>query len=320
MHGAKLNVLPALFQLYVTNYRLRGRNLARLYRAGYLCSMLLFIQQPFPFSRGLKKEILHVCVLGLFASLIFYFLKPFGLSTINETYLLGYGLVSISAAIIFLIVSHRFYYFFTRHRNWTIGHEIIHSLFFLMFIATSILVYGYAVNISRLRVQDFFLYQFYTILTGIVPVTIRAILLRNWRLKKDLQEATEMNEWLSKRKISADEKMIRLQSPSSAQTLKISNQALLYLEAAQNYTIIVWSDEGTIRKEMMRLAMKEAYRQINDTLVVFCHRSYMVNLRKVKKIIHHSGNPELALQDGSIMIPLSATYKKDIKEKLMKRS
>jgi len=280
--------------------------------------MLPFFRQPFPFSRGLKKEIVHIGVLGLFALLIFYFLKPFGLNNLNEIYLLGYGLVSISAAIIFLIVSHRVHYLFTRHSNWTIGHEIIHSLLFLMFIASSILVYGYAVKISRLSLQDFFLYQFYTILTGIIPVTIRAILLRNWRLKKDLQEATKMNEWISKRKISADEKMIRLQSPSSAQVLTISNHALLYLEAAQNYIIIVWSDDGTIRKEMMRLAMKEACRQINDPLVVFCHRSYIVNLRKVKKIIHHSGNTELALQDGKIMIPLSATYKKGIKEKLMK--
>ena len=280
--------------------------------------MLPFFRQPFPFSRGLKKEIVHIGVLGLFALLIFYFLKPFGLNNLNEIYLLGYGLVSISAAIIFLIVSHRVHYLFTRRSHWTIGHEIIHSLLFLMFIASSILVYGYAVKISRLSLQDFFLYQFYTILTGIIPVTIRAILLRNWRLKKDLQEATKMNEWISKRKISADEKMIRLQSPSSAQVLNISNQALLYLEAAQNYIIIVWSDDGTIRKEMMRLAMKEACRQINDPLVVFCHRSYIVNLRKVKKIIHHSGNTELALQDGKIMIPLSATYKKGIKEKLMK--
>jgi len=280
--------------------------------------MLPFFRQPFPFSRGLKKEIVHIGVLGLFALLIFYFLKPFGLNNLHEIYLLGYGLVSISAAIIFLIVSHRVHYLFTRRSHWTIGHEIIHSLLFLMFIASSILVYGYAVKISRLSLQDFFLYQFYTILTGIIPVTIRAILLRNWRLKKDLQEATKMNEWISKRKISADEKMIRLQSPSSAQVLTISNHALLYLEAAQNYIIIVWSDDGTIRKEMMRLAMKEACRQINDPLVVFCHRSYIVNLRKVKKIIHHSGNTELALQDGKIMIPLSATYKKGIKEKLMK--
>ena len=279
--------------------------------------MFQFLRQPFPFSRGLKNEILHVSVLGLFTVLIFYFIKPFGLNKLNETYLLGYGLVSILAAIIFLILSHRFYYFFARPRNWTIANEIIHSLLFLMFIATCILVYGYAVKISRLNLRDFFLYQFITILTGIIPVTIRAILISNWRLKKVLEEATEMNEWLSKRKISTDEKMIWLQSGSPAQTLKISNKMLLYIEAAQNYITITWMDDGTIRKEMMRLAMKEACRQINDPLVMFCHRSYIVNLRKVKKIVHHSGNPELALQDGNILIPLSVTYKKDIKEKLM---
>lgn len=279
--------------------------------------MFQFIRKQFPFTQGFKKELLQIGVVGAFALVVFYFLRPFGLNNVNDLLLLGFGLASILAAIIFTVLCHIYYNFFIEDSHWTIGHEIIRSLLYLAFIATGIMIYGDVVGVFRINLSNFFICQFYTLLIGIVPVTVRAILLRNWLLKKNLQEAIKMNEYLGRRKISADEKIIRLESPFSPGILEVSNHAISYIEAAQNYIIVVWGYDKTNKKEMMRLTMKEAFQQINDPLIVFCHRSYMVNLRKVKTITSQSANSGLVLENGDIVIPLSNSYRNEIKKKLL---
>ena len=127
-----------------------------------------------------------------------------------------------------------------------------------------------------------------------------------------------MTEYLRSRKISADEKIIRLESPFSSRILEVSNHGLSYIEAAQNYIIVVWGYDKTNKKEMIRLTMKEAFHQINDPLIVFCHRSYMVNLRKVRKITSGSAGSGLVLEDTDIVVPLSNSYRNAIKKKLLR--
>ncbi len=280
--------------------------------------MFHFIETRFPFTRGLRKELLHISVVGFFALVVFYFLRPFGLNRVNDLLLLGFAVVSILAASIFTVFSHIYYNSFMRDSNWTIGHEIIRSLLYLVFIATSIMIYGDVVEIVKISLSNFFIYQFYTLLIGFVPVTIRTILLRNWRLKIDLQEAVKMTEYLRRRKITTDEKIIRLESPFSSGVLEVSNHSISYIEAAQNYIIVVLSHDQTNKKEMIRLTMKEAYQQINDPLIVFCHRSYMVNLRKVKRITSQSSGSGLVLENTDIIIPLSNSYRDAIKKELLR--
>ena len=279
--------------------------------------MLHLLRQPFPFSRGLKNELTHIGIVGLCVLIILYFLRPFQLGRYGDLLLLGYGLVSIVSASFFTIINHLFYDFLTRNGTWTVGYEIIRSLFYLLFIGAGIMIYSNVSGITAINLSNFFLFEFYTCLLGIVPVFIRVILIRNWRLKKDLEDVLKMAEYLNKRKINLDEKIIRLASPLSARALEISNHSLLYIEAAQNYITAVWCFDKMIKKEQLRLTMKEAYNQINDPLIIFCHRSYIVNLRKVKKMTSQTGTWRLHLHDSDITIPISNTYKKEIKQKLL---
>lgn len=268
-----------------------------------------------PFSRGLGKEVLYICISGAAALLIFY-ISPFGFGKIGYLNLLGFGLVSVLSGIIYIISTHYLYEKYWDKRQWTIGWEIIHSLFFLLFIAISILVYGYFLRLTDLSFKNFFLSIFYTVLLGLIPVTIRAILVRNWRLKKELAEAQKINTLLSGRKLASDEKIIEIRDASSKNTLKLSTHELLYMEAAENYVTVIWEQGNIIKKEMLRMTMKAASKQINDHLIVFCHRSFIVNLRKVKNISSQSGVLSILLYGIETVIPLSGTYKKEIKQKL----
>ena len=277
--------------------------------------MLDVISKPFPFSRGLTNEIAFVAFTGVAATVIFYVVRPFGLHLLPSSYLFGYGLVCVVSAIAFTVVSHWFYRVAVADGTWTNGYEIIRSSLLLLFVGASIMVYGNMVGITRLDLVTFFVYEFNTLLAGFVPIVIRTILVRNWRLKKELQEASRLTEYLAKRKVVNDEKILSLgQAPD---LLEVSNHAIQYIEAAQNYVIVIWLENEIPKKKILRASMKEVHRQANDPLIVFCHRSYVINLRKVKKIVSHGGSHSLVLDDpGSVAVPLSNTYRKDISERL----
>ena len=280
--------------------------------------MRLNLNEPMPFSRGLMKEVLYICICGVLVSLIFYVLQPYSFSSLSDAELFGYGLVSMLSAILYMVLAHFFYNAYWGNRRWTVGLEIIHSLLFLLFVGAGILLYGYFSGLTDLSLTTVLIYLITTILLGFIPVTIRALLVRNWRLKKDVEESKKINELLANRKLAADEKIIELRDASSKQMLSFITHDLLYLEAKENYIIVVWEKDDTIKKEMIRMTMKAAISQINDPLIVFCHRSFIVNLRKVKTIATRSGLTSIVLDGVENEIPVSVKNREKLREKLKK--
>ena len=250
-----------------------------------------------PFSRGLKKEILYICISGVLVSLIFYILQPYSFSDLSTLALFGFGLVSVIAAILYLVLTHYLYDAYWGNRPWTVGLEIIHSLFFLLFVGAGIMIWGYFSGITDLNPKNILIYLFTTILLGFIPVTIRALLVRNWRLKKDFAEVKKINELLANRKIASDEKIIELKSSSSNEILSLRNYDLLYIEATENYITVVWENNHTIKKQLIRMMMKEAIKQINDPLIIFSHRSFIINLRKVQQVTSRGGVSVIVLKN-----------------------
>jgi DNA-binding LytR/AlgR family response regulator len=147
-------------------------------------------------------------------------------------------------------------------------------------------------------------------------VSIRALLLRNWRFKNDLVESKKINELFSRRKMAMDEKLVEFPI-SRTETLRLTNQELIYLESAENYVAVAWGANSGIKKAMIRMTMKEVISLINDPLIVFCHRSYIINLRKVSEMIQQSGSSAIVLNGLDRAIPVSPRFKTQIKEKLL---
>ena len=277
--------------------------------------MRLVFQEPMPFSRGLGKDILYICISGICALLIFYLIRPSGFSGLTDLALLKYGLICIGTAMFYAIITHWLYSRYSAHIKWTVGMEILRSLFFLFFIAAGIMIYSRLAHHSDLNFKNAVLYLFYTLVFGIIPVSIRAILEKNQRLKKDLVETKKLNELLNCRKAATDEKLMEF-PVSRSETLKLTNQELLYVESAENYITVTWNKEDIVKKLMIRMTMKDAIKQISDPFIVFCHRSYIVNLRKVHEIVSHSGTSAIILNGVEKQLPLSNTFKGQIRQKL----
>lgn len=100
--------------------------------------------------------------------------------------------------------------------------------------------------------------------------------------------------------------------------LSVAKENLLYIESADNYICIWYIKNEQLKKQLMRITMKEISEQLADTNIVRCHRSYMVNLDLVKVMRREKENLFLELGVPNIKeIPISKTYGEQVLRRLM---
>ncbi len=88
---------------------------------------------------------------------------------------------------------------------------------------------------------------------------------------------------------------------------------LLYLEASENYVVIHHLNNRQPDRTLLRNSMKRLEQNLSAFPVTRCHRSYMVNIEKIrmaKKI--PSGYVLVMNSTNAVQIPVSETYKSNI--------
>lgn len=100
--------------------------------------------------------------------------------------------------------------------------------------------------------------------------------------------------------------------------LSVAKENLLYIESADNYICIWYIKNEMLKKQLLRITMKEISEQLADTNIVRCHRSYMVNLDLVKVMRREKENILLELGVPNIKdIPISKTYGEQVLRRLL---
>lgn len=100
--------------------------------------------------------------------------------------------------------------------------------------------------------------------------------------------------------------------------LSVAKENLLYVESADNYICIWYIKNEQLKKQLMRITMKEISERLADTNIVRCHRSYMVNLDLVKVMRREKENLFLELGCPNIKeIPISKTYAETVLRRLL---
>lgn len=132
-------------------------------------------------------------------------------------------------------------------------------------------------------------------------------------------EAAQLNEAVDSRpKIDSDQ--IIIPSQNKSEELNLDVEELLAIKAVENYIEVYAKHNGKLSKTVLRNTLKNAEESLASVNNVSkCHRSYLVNLKKVN---HFSGNAQgLTLNFGEsveLSVPVSRAYVKAIKENLNK--
>ena len=104
-------------------------------------------------------------------------------------------------------------------------------------------------------------------------------------------------------------KMINFYDNSGVLRLTINVDALYYLESEDNYITIYYKHNEKLHSYMLRCRTRSVERSLEGTCMVRCHRSFIVNINKIRVMGENRRMHFLTLDDEQVSpIPVSKSY------------
>ena len=100
--------------------------------------------------------------------------------------------------------------------------------------------------------------------------------------------------------------------------LTIDLNKLIYVEAQENYSRVVWINDDEIVERLLRVTLKNIENQIVGGNIIRCHRSYIINTKVRFTILGNSNGYWLKSKLLKDTIPISRSLGKEIVAKLKK--
>ena len=306
-----------------------------------------FLNKPLPRPDLNKREFRSCFIVGSFVALFLIVFQPFQINEWQTDHkilkLIGFGFVSF---IMPLILNKLVAYIIKKRSiedNWTVGKEIIVIITILIFIAFGNLVYGNLLNIMPLTIKGFLFALLSVVLVGIFPVALHVLKRHNKLLKINLEQAVIVNKHLHPEALIADEVKDSISNPheeplpnepdrlaeqiteitklifiaeNEKDKIELFPYQLLYIEAADNYSNIVFTQDAKVKKQLIRSSLKRIESQIKEENIIRCHRTFIVNLKNVKNIEGNAAGYKLSFDPDIYFVPVSRSFGTKILEKL----
>lgn len=264
------------------------------------------LQQPFPRpDRNVIRKILHSFFEGLGVFLFFLIFQPFGMSVWEDEnkslYLAAYGVIVFGVTVLYRVLLPVTIPGFFEEKTWVVWKEILGIIFILGLISFLIGIYhqvffkDYDNDYKRAGVIFFLV-----MVIGSIPVTVSVLSRFTYLYRKYEREIQVI-----KGPDPVQEKLI-LRAENEKDVLVI--EELLFIESADNYCSVFFLQEGKVKKELIRSSLSRLESQIKQKEIIRCHRSYIVNLKKVNFITGNAQGYRLFLDGTSDYVPVSRKY------------
>jgi hypothetical protein len=107
-------------------------------------------------------------------------------------------------------------------------------------------------------------------------------------------------------------RLVHFTSENEKDNVAIALDQLLYLEAQDNYVAVMHLEQGVRRGVLVRTSLKRLEASLDEPLLRRCHRSFIVNLQRVRSCHGNRHGLKLGLEDGDKPIPVSRAYTETI--------
>jgi hypothetical protein len=127
---------------------------------------------------------------------------------------------------------------------------------------------------------------------------------------------SEFIQLQSFRSASPSSKLVRFSSDNINEDLSVALDDLLYLESQDNYLAVVWLENGQPRSNLIRSTLKMQEESLGEPALVRCHRSFIVNLSRVRRCQGNRHGLKLGLSGTDRIVPVSRAYTSEILDRL----
>lgn len=281
--------------------------------AFFLYLMTSLLLQPYPHNALFSRYWLLVSAgAGIFVALFLIIFQPFGTIYWQHPHknlvLVGYGLVTFACLSAVSLVMPRLLKNWYAEENWTVGKEILGIVFILILISVGNWLYSQWFFEAPFAVKDLLRWIAVTVTVGIFPTTIITLLdytrLQRKYAPDKLTVKTESKEQSS----PTPSKTITLTAENLKDTFSLLPNELLFIESASNYSEVVFLKENNLQKMLIRSSLSRLEEQIQNSDIVRCHRSFIVNLKQVSKITGNAQGYKLQLKNVGYPLPVARRY------------
>jgi len=91
---------------------------------------------------------------------------------------------------------------------------------------------------------------------------------------------------------------------------------LLFMQSYDNYAKIVWNRNSELKNKLIRSSLKNLESQISESFITRCHRSFIVNLANVEKVIGNARGYKLRLRHYAEPIPVSRENRRKVFQRI----
>jgi len=210
--------------------------------------------------------------------------------------LTGVLVVAVSRIIMFQAVRRGMELRIYQYLIW-VAAEIISMAFFYTFYELVILEDARPFNdIFRVSILN-------TSLTLLLPYSVLWLYF-SWRDKqRQLMEMREQPDAPSQKT------MIPLRDEKGTLRLSLKRSDILYLQGTDNYVTVWYLSKERLSKYLLRNTLKKMEDELLPESIIRCHRSYLVNMDRIKLIRREKEGLMLELDTPlTVLIPVSRTY------------
>ena len=100
--------------------------------------------------------------------------------------------------------------------------------------------------------------------------------------------------------------------------MSIKPSHVLYLESSDNYVTIYYTDDGVVKKELVRNTLKRVESEFVDKGLMRCHRSFIINIQNIETIKKVARSYQIKLKNTDMFIPVSKSFIPQVKELISK--
>ena len=258
-----------------------------------------------PYYVNTKNTVIQIVFTTVFAYIFINLYKPFGAGAWYDVnwwvFSFGSGVLVVFGMLV--VLASRLFMFWIKHsRPVSIIYYALMTAGEIIFMA---LLYA-LLELWALKDLRPFAVLFYfalqnTALILLIPYMI-SILFFEWQEKKISLEKLI-------KQLSYKAHFVPFKDERGTLRLTIKANDLIFLKSSDNYAEIHYESSEKMKTYLIRNTLKQFEKDLAAFPLLRCHRSYMVNIHRVKMMKREKGMVQLLMDDtGQHAIPVSQTY------------
>ena len=256
---------------------------------------------------------LTVPFITLFSVLFLLLYSPFSSTywlTLSSSYLLLGTVVLYAVSVLFLLLSKFLLIEINRKHAFGLFGILAYFISEVLVISLFYTVISILVNKCQDNAGQLFMKSFLCVfLILVIPYTICILYGYVHGLRMQLEGKTDKSD---------DNHVVSIHDNNGKTKLSLMVKDILYAVSEDNYVKIFYEQDGQVRKSLIRTTAKNIEDDLEGS-ITRCHRSYLVNIRKVRFFSNDRDNLYVILDNDAINpIPVSRSYRDAIGNLLSK--